>query len=146
MKLEPTFQIKILRILGGRAKLKRGGNWLQKTTTGWDLEVEWVDGSTSWVSLKDLKESNSLEVSQYAVNNRIDTEPAFNWWVKKHLKQHKQMIKMSQRRHIKPGYKFGLCVPSTVKEALEIDEMNKNTLWDDTIMKEKTNVRVPFDI
>ena len=65
------------------------------------------------------------------MNSHIDTESAFDRWVKE---------------HIKPGYKFGLRVPSTVKEALEINEMNKNTLWDDTIMKEKTNVRVPFDI
>ena len=84
---------------------KHGGtNIKKKTTTGWDLEVEWVDGSTSWVSLKDLKESNSLKFAQYAVNNCFDLEPAFDWWVKEHLKWHKRMIKMSQRCHIKPGY------------------------------------------
>jgi hypothetical protein len=31
--------------------------------------------------LKDLKESNPVEVAEYAVANKIDDEPAFAWWV-----------------------------------------------------------------
>jgi len=30
------------------------------TTTGWDIEVEWRDGSTSWLPLKEIKETNGL--------------------------------------------------------------------------------------
>ena len=45
------------------------------------LEVEWRDGSTLWIALKSLKESNAMEVVEYAVTNQINTEPTFNWWV-----------------------------------------------------------------
>ena len=31
------------------------------TTRGWKLLVEWRDGQTSWIDLKDLKESNPIE-------------------------------------------------------------------------------------
>ncbi len=59
---------------------KRVTKW---TTAGWDLEVEWKDGSTTWLPLKELKESSTIEVADYANANRIDTKPAFNWWVRK---------------------------------------------------------------
>jgi hypothetical protein len=45
------------------------------TTRGWDLQVEWRDGSTTWVPLSELKESNPVEVAEYAVANKIAEEP-----------------------------------------------------------------------
>ncbi len=47
------------------------------TTHGWDLQVEWRDGSTTWEPLPEWKESNPIEVAQYAVANKIAKEPAF---------------------------------------------------------------------
>ena len=38
-------------------------------------------GLTSWITLKSLKETNPVEVAEYAVDNKIDEEPAFDWWV-----------------------------------------------------------------
>jgi hypothetical protein len=40
---------------------------LRKTTHGWHLRVLWKDGMTSWERLVDLKESNPVEVAEYAV-------------------------------------------------------------------------------
>jgi hypothetical protein len=48
---------------------------------GWYLQVLWKDGTTSWELLKNLKESNPIEIVDYAVANRIDQEAAFAWWV-----------------------------------------------------------------
>ena len=39
--------------------------------------VNWKDGSQSWVSLKDMKESNPIEVAEYSKLREIDGEPAF---------------------------------------------------------------------
>ncbi len=50
---------------------------IRKTTKGWKLCVEWKDGSTSWERLADLKESNPVELADYAVAHRIETKPAF---------------------------------------------------------------------
>ena len=50
-----------------------------RTTKGWEIEVQWKDGSASWVPLKDIKDFNPIELMEYAVAQQIDTEPAFNW-------------------------------------------------------------------
>ena len=52
----------------------------KKTTVGWEICVEFVDGSSYWLPLKDIKDSNPIELAEYAVANRIDQEPAFKWW------------------------------------------------------------------
>ena len=52
----------------------------RRTTRGWKLLVSWKDGSTTWVPLKDLKESHPVQVAEYALVNKILEEPAFAWW------------------------------------------------------------------
>ena len=47
--------------------------------------MEWNYGSVYWVSLKDLKQSNPVELAEHAVENEISDEPAFNWQVKDNL-------------------------------------------------------------
>ena len=64
----------------------------RKMTTGWDLEVEWKDGSTSWLPLKTLKETNPVQVAEYAKANKIDAEPAFDWWVPVVLRRKTRII------------------------------------------------------
>ena len=41
-----------------------GKKYKKKTTAGWDLEVEWKDNSTSWLPLKEVKETNAVEVAE----------------------------------------------------------------------------------
>jgi hypothetical protein len=59
----------------------RGRKIRKKITKGWKQFVEWKDGSTSWEPLFDLKESNPVEVAEYAVAHDLAEEPAFSWWV-----------------------------------------------------------------
>ena len=39
------------------------------------------DGTTQWLPLKDVKESNPVEAAEYAVATQLAKEPAFTWWV-----------------------------------------------------------------
>ena len=57
---------------------KAGKQHTIKTTKGWMLLTDFIDGTTSWARLADLKESNPIEVAEYAVANGIDKEPAFS--------------------------------------------------------------------
>jgi hypothetical protein len=41
----------------------------KKTTASWQMEVEWRDGTTSWLSLKTLKDTNPIQVAEYARGN-----------------------------------------------------------------------------
>ena len=39
------------------------------------------DGSDTWITLKDMKESNPVDITQFAKYEGIDDEPTFAWWV-----------------------------------------------------------------
>ena len=60
---------------------KTGRKSLRQTTKGWDFLCLWKDGSSTWAPLKDLKESNPVDIVEYVVRNRISEEAAFAWWV-----------------------------------------------------------------
>ena len=76
----------------GFIRIKIGNLQPKKTTMGWSIEVEWKDGSVSWVPLKDLKASNPIKVADYAVANNIGEEPVFKWWVKDTLRNRDRII------------------------------------------------------
>jgi hypothetical protein len=79
----------------------------------------------------------------------ITHKPAFNWWVHHVLRKRNQIISAVAKysaRFLKRTHKFGIEIPRTVKEALELDRHNGNTLWADAIAKEMAKVRKAFDI
>ena len=116
------------------------------TTKGWDLLVDWSNGTQSWLPLNLIKESNPIDVAEYAVANAIHEEPAFIWWVSKALKKRKHYISKLRSVIRNNQLKYGLKVPRTVKEALEIDLENGNSHWADAIKKELGNVLVAFKL
>ena len=60
-----------------------GGNLhAKKKTRGCKLEVKWKDETLSWILLKDLKASNTVELAQYSAANNKEDKLAFKWWVK----------------------------------------------------------------
>ena len=117
------------------------------TTKGWDVQVRWIDKSTNWIPLSELKEANPLEVAEYAIAHKLDKEPAFKWWVHKVAKRRKRMIARLKAAYCRKGkMKFGLMVPGTVAEAMKMDAENGNTLWHDAITLEMKNSRVAFHL
>ena len=117
------------------------------TTKGWFLLVEWKDGGSNWVSLKDLKESNPIEVAEYAVANKLVHEPVFAWWVPHFLRQRdRNVLKMKSRKYILRTHKFGIEVPKTTKRALEIDRETGTDFWRKAIEKEMKNNASAFEL
>ena len=132
-----------------KVRKANGGTFMRRSTRGWQLCVQWKDGSTSWEKLSDLKETHPLEVAEYAVAQSLELEPAFNWWVPHVLKKRERIISLVKRRsakYLKKHEKFGIQIPRNVEEARIIDERNGNTLWQDAIAKEMENVKVSFRI
>jgi hypothetical protein len=122
---------------------------MKRNTIGWQICCQWKDGSTSWENLSDLKESHPLETAEYAVTIGIDHEPAFNWWVPYVLKKRDRIISLVRKRttrYLKRTHKFGIEVPKTVKEALDLDRKHGNTFWADAIAKEMKEVCIAFNI
>ena len=126
-----------------------GRQCLRRNTHGWMMCCLWKDGSTSWVKLRDLKESHPVMVAEYAVAHGLEEEPAFNWWISHVLRKRERIVKMVRQRHaryLKRTHKWGVRLPKDALEAAKIDELEGNTLWSDAIGKEVRNVRVAFDI
>ena len=56
---------------GNQQIVHNGRNSLCRSTVGWHLFVKWKDGSTSWQSLKDLKQAYPVAVAEYTVMRHI---------------------------------------------------------------------------
>ena len=51
----------------------------RKTTVGWKVRCKLSDGTHQWFDLKHLKQSNPVDVAQYALQVGIADKPAFKW-------------------------------------------------------------------
>ena len=49
------------------------------TTKGWDFNIKWESGETSYISLKNIKEHNPAEIAEYVMVNKLEKGPAFVW-------------------------------------------------------------------
>jgi hypothetical protein len=49
-------------------------------------------------------------------------------------------------RYLKQTHKFGIELPKTFKESLDLDKKNGNTLWADNIAKKMKDVCIAFKI
>jgi hypothetical protein len=136
--------------LADQTRIQTNGRaYKTRSTIGWQLCCQWKDGSTSWIDLKDLKESHPIQTAEYAKTVGIDQEPAFNWWVNDVLRRRERILSLVRKRetrYLKRTHKYGIEVPRTVKQAYDLDRLNGNTLWTDAIAKEMRNVRVAFRI
>lgn len=124
----------------------RGKRVPKRTTKGWHICVEWKDGSTSWIDMKDVKETNPVLLAEYAVANKLVSEPAFQWWVPYTLKKRDRVIKALKKRYFRKMEKFGLELPKTVQRALEIDRETNTTFWKDAIRKEVGTVLPALEV
>jgi hypothetical protein len=123
-----------------------GQRRLRKTTRGWDFLVSWKDGTETWTSLAEMKESYPVEVAEYARARGLDSEPAFAWWVGNTLRRRNAILSAVKVRMKKKTHKYGVEIPTSVAHARRIDEANGNTLWMDALKKEMFNVGVAFEV
>jgi hypothetical protein len=117
----------------------------KRTTKGWRFLVEWKDGTSSWAHMKDLKESNPVELAEYAITNKLSTMPAFIWWVPHTIRKRDRIIKKVKTKYWKRTHKYGIELPKSVAEAYAIDERTGTNFWTKAIEKEMRNVLPAFE-
>jgi hypothetical protein len=125
---------------------KSGARRLKKTTAGWKLLIAWKDGSEQWIPLSIMKESNPVDVAEYAVAAGIQNEAAFEWWVPYTLRKRDRIISAVSARVKRVTHKYGIEIPFTIQQAYDIDKKNGNNIWREAIEKEMGNLKVAFDI
>ncbi len=114
------------------------------TMKGWHICISWKDGSTTWHAVADIKNSNPVQLAEYAMRNNLQNQPAFSWWIKPTLKKKQSFIHAIKARYATRSHKFSIHVPKTVEEALAIDKATRTTFWHDAIQKEMRNNRLAF--
>jgi hypothetical protein len=119
---------------------------VRKTTKGWNLCVEWKYGTTSWDRLVDVKESNTVEVSEYAAAKSLLNTPSFVSWYPYVLKKRSRIIAAVTKRYHKWIHKFGIEVHKIWDDCVRLDKENDNTLCQDEVRKETKNFRITFKI
>jgi hypothetical protein len=91
---------------------KHGSKRRRETTKGWEILVQWKDGSTTWVTLKDMKESYPVQLAEYSVKNKISLEPAFAWWTPYVLKKRNRIIVKIKSKYWVRTHKYGIELPN----------------------------------
>jgi hypothetical protein len=133
-----------VQLQDGFIVMPNGRKMPKRTTKGWELLIEWKDGSTSWIPLKDIKDTNPVEVAEYAIDNKIDHEPAFAWWIKTVMRKRGHIISKLQKKYWRTEYEFGVRIQKTVEEALQIDKASGTTHWENALKKEMAKVSVAY--
>ena len=100
--------------------MSNGNKKRRETTKGWGVFIPWKDGSSTWNQVKYVKESFPVQLVEYAVLNQIADGPAFAWWIKKVLNKRDRIISKRASKYLQKSHKYGLRIPHTVKEAIEI--------------------------
>jgi hypothetical protein len=127
--------------------IKHGSNKkVMKTTKSWHLYFEWKYGTTSWDRLTDLKESNPVEIAEYAATKILLNTPAFIWWAPHVLQKRTRTIAAVTKHYHKRTHIFGIEAPTSWYDCVKLDKENDNTLWQDAARKEMNNVRIAFNI
>ena len=75
-----------------------------------------------------MKESNPIEVSDYAISQGIDIEPAFAYWLPYVTRKRDRILNSINSRIAKASHKYGIEVPTSVEHARSIDARNNNRL------------------
>jgi hypothetical protein len=103
--------------------VKHGSNnKVRRATKCLHLWVEWKDGTTSWELLADLKESNPVEVAEYAATKSLLNIPAFIWWAPHVLQKRTIFFSDVTKLYHKRTHKFGIEVPKSWDECVKLDK------------------------
>ena len=124
---------------------KSGTKRRKETTKGWEILFSWKDGSTTWSTMKDAKDSYPVQLAEFAIENGIADEPAFAWWVPYTIKKKQRIISKIKSKYWEKTHKYGIRIPKSVQDALDIDAKNGNHVWRDALNMEMKNVRVAFE-
>ncbi|CAJ1948165.1 unnamed protein product [Cylindrotheca closterium] len=92
-----------------------------------------------------MKKSFPVEFADYAKLKAIDDEPTFAWWVPHVQRKRDSFIQKIKSKYWERTHKYGIRIPTSVKEAIKIDQENGDTMWQDAIKMEMKNNRIAFE-
>ena len=112
----------------------------------WFFMCEWHDRMSFWVPLKELKDSNPIEVAEYIITNGLQEEPAFCWWVRDVLHKQMHVISKLKKHYAWTMHKFGVELPHSIQAAFNIDKKMGTDYWFKVIRHELEKLQVVLEI
>ncbi|MEM7375623.1 MAG: reverse transcriptase domain-containing protein, partial [Bacteroidota bacterium] len=107
------------------------------------FKVQYVDSGKQWFSMDQLRLEDPYMVIGYAESQNLKHLPGFEW-VDQFLSKDEEVrtvLKVAaETNKQKIKIKFGVEVPRNPKHALELDKQNGNTLWDESIKLELSQI------
>ena len=109
---------------------KRTGTKRRRDTTkGVEVIVQWKDGITTWVTLKDIKNSYPVHMYKYPLQLHLAGNPVFSWCIRHVLTKRNRIIGNMRSKYWVLTHKFGVNIQKSLQEEKAFDEYNGNTLW-----------------
>ncbi len=84
---------------------------------------------------QNVKQSNPIELAEYAIANWSTALPDFDMWVPPTIKKRDWFISHLQAQYKKRTHKIGIVVPTSVEHSLEINTRMKMSFQHTTIQK-----------
>ena len=114
---------------------KQGKHNMRHSNVGWSFHIKWKNGSTEWVVIKYLKETNPVDVAEYDTARGIEKEPLLVWWVPYTLRKRDVIVSEVSLRVRKYSHKYGIDIPTSIAHAKRLDGNNGNIYWTDATTK-----------
>ena len=108
--------------------------------SSYNVKILWEDSSETWEPLSDVIAADPVTLAVYAKENDLLDTPGWKK-LKRYARRAKKLLRMVKankraQRYNAITYKFGVRVPRNVKEAIQLDEENGNTYWQDAMALE----------
>ena len=68
--------------------------------------------ATTWIKLKDAKDSYPLDLADYMIDHGIDSLPVFQWWVPYFIKKRDCILVKTKVCYWQTTHKYGLETPN----------------------------------
>ena len=102
--------------------------------------IEGLHGITFWASMASLRQDTPVKLSQYIVNNDLPEEYNRQWAedliIKMISYQNSSSLLNCKSKKAHTQELYGVKVPKSVQQALQMDNDNGNNLWREAITKE----------
>ena len=100
---------------------------------------------TTWMELKYVKEVSPIEFSEYEVANKIDDDQFFAWWMHYVFKKRDRIIAKAKNKYWRNTHKYGVRLPKTAAEALELDRQTGHPLWENYLKRDMNKEEISYE-
>jgi hypothetical protein len=101
----------------------------------YNVLVEWETGESTYEPLDLIASDDPVTCAEYAMKHGLLDTPGWKRFRRYAKDEKKLRLKISQAKHRsyrrEPFWKFGVLVPRTHEQAMELDKKNGNTKWQD---------------